>query len=217
MKFGCPLLILTAAFVGSAALGDAPPSVAETLTLSGGRVLHHVRVLSDEQDSLVVYCDEGMIKVPKSSLPGATQAAPTKAPAQAMVMQAFNPNPSSEIANAPTPRPTPTPRPMPTSPPQRLVFKGCTLVSFVPKPYRDVLGCAEVVIRNETDGPVGIEPNDLMCTTQNGRRYRGRILVTDGYPPVVKHNEVIPPNGEITDLVTFTNTSIEIASVQWSR
>jgi hypothetical protein len=69
---------------GARAADTAPPAVMATLELKDGRVLHHVRILSDEPDSLVLRADEGLLKVLKSELPqsvaGSAPARPAAPP-----------------------------------------------------------------------------------------------------------------------------------------
>ena len=91
------------------------PTPIPTLKLKDGRVLHNVQVRSNEDDSIVVRADEGLVKVAKSNLPagdrrrlpgqvgpgrrtGAGDAAVQPQPAAA------GPRPGAEAR--PTPRPT---------------------------------------------------------------------------------------------------------------
>jgi hypothetical protein len=195
----------------------------DSLALKGGRVLHNAKVMSDEGDSVVIRCDEGLVKVAKASLPqAASEAGLAKAPAPPgpeMVMQPFNPDPiqvvpEPEAKPRPAARPTPTPAPAAAPSP---VFKGCTIQSFSPRPFQNSLGCAEVVILNDTDAPVVIFPGDIVCVTADGKRLGGRQIVTDGFPPVVRRREVVPPRGSAVNQVTFTDAALDIASVQWAR
>lgn len=223
MRVRCLCLCLLAACPGTPPVraDAAPPSVIPTLELTTGRVLHHVKVISVEPDSLIVNSDEGLVKVAKSTLPPSVpQAAPSAPEASSgpqMVMQPFNPAPAADIAGAPTPKPTPKVKPTPAPRPERLVSRGLTIVSFTVKPFQNVLGCAQVVIHNDTPNPVGIAPSDLAAYTDKGARYVGRKLVADGYPPIVRRGDVVPPGGDLADIVTFTNSELPIASVQWTR
>jgi hypothetical protein len=97
------------------------------------------------------------------------------------------------------------------------VFKGCTITSFQMKSFQNVQGCAEVVIRNDTDMTVLILPRDIACITSKGQRRGGRNFVTDGFPPQVRKREFIPPQGQIDDVVTFTDDALDIATVQWAK
>jgi hypothetical protein len=206
----------------SAEPGPTPtPTPISVLTLDDGRVFHNVRVRSVEQDSIVVRADEGLVKIAKSNLPQelayAYAAKDGQAGAQDMVMQPFNPN-APQAAPAPSPPARPAPKPTPTPKPTRdPVYKGCTIVSFLPKTFQTSLGCAEVVIRNDTDAPVLINPGEIVCVTTTGARRPGRIFVTDGIPPIIKRVEVVPARGDVDDILTFTNDALDISYVQWAR
>jgi hypothetical protein len=207
--------------------GDvAPGGPWEALTLKGGRVLHHARVLSDEGEALVIRCDEGLVKAPKSALPrfAAQALAPAPAPVpdgSQMVMERFDPDsfqPEPEPEARPKPAQKPAPNTVQGAPREPSVaFMGCTIESFAAKPFQNSLGCAEVVIRNPTDSPVVIRSGDIVCVTAEGRRLVGRQIVSDGFPPVVKRREVVPPNGSLENLFTFSDEAVEIASMQWTR
>ena len=97
------------------------------------------------------------------------------------------------------------------------VYKGCTIVSFEQKPFQTSLGCAEVVIRNDTDEPVVIYPGEIICVATNGVRRQGRIMVVDGDTPSIRRQETVPAHGDIKDIVTFTNDAIDISYVLWAR
>src|SRR5580658_4161113 len=113
----------------------------DSLVLKGGRVLHNAKVMSDEGDSLVIRCDEGLLKIAKSSLPKAAGGSPAAAPSSAapeMVMQPFDP----DSAPLPEPEPQAKPKAKPKPAPERAsaakagqdpVFKGCTISSFTMK------------------------------------------------------------------------------------
>ncbi len=199
----------------------AAPAPIATLQLNDGRVLHNVRIMSDEGTSLVVHADEGLMKVTKANLPQAIadlypqKAAPAGAPE--MVMKPFNPDQTPE-GPFPTPKPKPAvDPPSPTPRPPKAVYKGCTILSYQPKAFQGTLGSAEVVIRNDTDAPVELVPGDFICITGEGKRLPGGYIVTDGNPIVIKRSELVPAFGEIDDLVAFSNRAIEIASVQWKK
>jgi hypothetical protein len=208
--------------IASRALESGPtPTPMPTLKLNDGRVLHNVVVKADQQDSIVVRANEGLLKVAKSNLPleiaDAYPVKPAQPGAQDMAMPPFNPNvpqvgPGQPPAVRPMPRPTPTPKP--TRDP---VHKGCTIVSFQPKAFQTSLGCAEVVIRNDTDTPVLINPGEIICVTTNGTRRSGRIFVTDGVPPIIKRLEIVPARGDVDDILTFTNDALDISYVEWAR
>jgi hypothetical protein len=222
---GARLLLLAVCLLAppvSRAADPAPtPTPIPTLRLNDGRVLHNVQVRSNEDNSIVVRADEGLVKIAKSNLPqDVADAYPSKA-AQAggpdLVMQPFNPNPP-QLAPGPAPVARPTPRPTPTPKPvQSAVYKGCTIVSFQSKAFQNSLGCAEVVIRNDTDDVVVINPGEIVCVTNTGVRRPGRIIVTDGVPPIIKRQEFIPARGDVDDIVTFTNDALDISYVQWAR
>src|ERR1039457_2985387 len=98
---------LCLALVGVCLMAPAPSRSAEhsptptptpipVLTLDDGRVFHNVRIKSDEQDSIVVRADEGLVKIAKANLPQdlayAYAATSDEAGAQDMVMQPFTTN-----------------------------------------------------------------------------------------------------------------------------
>src|ERR1039457_938668 len=217
------------------------PTPIPVLTLDDGRVFHNVRIKSVEQDSIVVRADEGLVKIAKANLPQdlayAYAAKSDEAGAQDMVMQPLNPNapqaaeagaqdrvmqplnPNAPQAAPGQPPPTrPAPKPTPTPKPTRdALYKGCSIVSFQPKAFQTSLGCVEVVIRNDTDTPVLINPGEIVCVTTMGARHSGRIFVTDGIPPIIKRVEVVPARGDVDDILTFTNDALDISYVQWAR
>ena len=206
------------------AADTAPPPTA-TMVLRDGRVLHNARVMSDGGASVVVRADEGLVQVAKSDLPQAlADAYPVKAPAPEgaeYVMQRFDPNQAPE---APAPEPGAKPKPKPNAgatpaPGQvaSVVYKGCTIVSFQKKSFESVLGCAEVVIQNDTDDNVQIRPGDFVCITPAGARHPGRNIFANTFPPSVKRREFVPAHGQLDDIITFGNEDMDIASVQWSR
>jgi hypothetical protein len=221
---GCTLLL--ACFLAQcpswAAPGPAGPWA--TLNIKDGRILHNVRVLSDEGDSVVVRCDEGLVKVPKSSLPQAATDSIAQAPPKPavalepdMVMRPFNPD---AVALEPEPEAKPKPAPNPAQsqrPAQGPVFKGCTIVSFQQKPFQSALGCEEVVIRNDGEAPVVLFPGNVVCMTAAGARLGGRYFIEDGFPPVTKRREVVGAQGSVDVQVFFTNGLIDVSGVQWSR
>jgi hypothetical protein len=192
-----------------------------TLELKDGRVLHNVRVMSDEAESIVVRADEGLLKIAKSNLPKAVAEAHPVSPqppaTPEMVMQPFNP-----VLPAAAPEPESKPKPVAKQAPApkagpNPVFKGCTIVSFQMKPYNNSLGCAEVVIRNDADSPAVILPGDIVCVTADGARHNGRQIVTDAFPPIVKRREIVPAHGSVDDQVTFVNDAIDISNLQWAK
>ncbi len=215
-------LLAACLFFLAARAGDASPSpVFATLELKDGRVLHNVKVMSEEPDSIIVRADEGLLKVARSDLTKeAAGAYPSKPPppvAPEMVMQPFNPTlpiaaPEQEAKPGAAPKQVPAPKAGPNP-----VYKGCTIVSFQSKPYNNSLGCAEVVIRNDGDTPAMILARDIVCLTAEGERHGGRQIVTDGFPPVVKRREIVPAHGSVDDQVTFVNEALDISSVQWAN
>jgi hypothetical protein len=200
----------------------SPAPVLETLDLKDGRVLHHVRIMEDEDTAIVVHADEGLLKIAKSLLPaGVAKPAPDASVGGDgdTIMAPFNPNPPPE---PPPEKPVAPPKPVvPKVAPEKAgpnpVFEGCTIISFQPKEMQTALGCAEVVIQNDTDSPVLIQPKDIVCIATSGQRHMGRIFITDGIPPIVKHKEIVPSHGQVDDLLTFTNAAIDVQTVQWSR
>jgi len=205
------------------AADSAPAPAVGALPLKDGRILHNVRVIADEGDSVVVRADEGLVKVAKVDLPSALSAsypAPTPTPAtEQMVMVPFNPN-QTDAAQEPEGRPKPKPD-LPSVPNtlqnNNLSFKGCTIVSFQMKPFQNVQGCAEVVIANGTDAPVVILPRNLVCSTTGGAKHPARFFVTDGFPPIIRRREVVPAQGSIDEQVIFTSDAIDISGMQWGR
>ena len=215
------LLACLAAPLAERASDSAPPAPVGSVELKDGRVLHNVSVVSNEADSIVVRADEGLVKVDKSDLPKALAGAyPAKAAAPSgpeLVMVTFDPNqvvkaPVEEPGAKPTPRPTRVP-----TPGRSPVYKGCSIISFQVKAFQSLLGCVEVVVRNDTDAAVEIRPGDFVCVTTAGARLAGRNIATDGFPPRAKRRELIPPHGEVDDIVTFANDALDMASVQWAR
>jgi hypothetical protein len=219
--------LFMAAFASAAcASRGADPGPAgpwDSLALKGGRVLHNATVLSDEGDNVVIRCDEGLVKVAKSSLPqAAADAFPAKAPAPAavqMVMQPFNPDVLP--VGPPEPEAKPKPAPPKATPAAKaapsLVYKGCTIESFTMKPFQNSLGCAEVVLQNGSDARVVVLAGDFACITTAGKRLGGRQIVVDGFPPFVKRQQVVPPGGSVDLMVTFSNDSLDGSTVQWAK
>jgi hypothetical protein len=199
-----------------------------TLVLTDGRVLHNARIVPNGGNIVAIHADEGLLLVANTLLPAgmvAPASAPTAPADPGMMMQAFDPNqaPPSEPEAKPVPKVKPepnapgTPRPIAPKPTANGVFKGCSVVSFEPKAFQNVQGCAEVVIRNETDNVVLLVPRDIVCLTAEGARHTGRFFVTDGFPPGIKRREFVPAQGQIDDVVTFTDDKLDIAAVQWTR
>jgi hypothetical protein len=195
------------------------------LALKGGRVLHNAKVLSDEGDNVVVRCDEGLVKVAKSSLPQAASAAyparPEAAAPQEMVMAPFDPDraplevepeakakakPAAAAAKAPPPAAGVT-----------SVFKGCSITSFTMKTFHNSLGCVEVVVQNASDARALILPGDFACITSDGKRLDGRQIVEDGFPQVVKRRQFVPALGSADFVVTFANEALDVSDVRWAR
>jgi hypothetical protein len=198
-------------------------SAVAVLQLKDGRVLHNARVISDEGDSVVIRSDEGLIQLAKTALPqtvAASYPVPTPTPmTEQMVMVPFNPSP---VDVTPEQEPRPKPKVAPSNVPNpvqatTLSFRGCTIVSYQPKSFQSAAGCAEVVIANSTDAPVVIFPRNLVCVTSSGARHQGRFIVTDGFPPIIKRRDVVPPQGSLDEIITFTNETLDISSVQWAR
>jgi hypothetical protein len=220
--------LIAACLLGSPGLrADAGPSrLIPSVALKDGRTLHNVKVMSSEDDSIVVHADEGLMKIMKSLLPpgfaaGAQDKAAEVAPGSDLVMQAFNPNqaPAQEPGAKPAPKVTPVPK-VPAAPKAsdvNPVFKGCTIVSFQMKTFQNVQGCAEIVIRNDSDANVVLFPRDIICVTAKGVKRGGRIFVTDGFPPQIKRRELVVAQGQIDDIVTFTDDALDIAAVHWAK
>jgi hypothetical protein len=216
-------LLLGVCLLGQTAAPAADPVPASApipvLKLNDGRVFHNVQVKKDQPDSLLVLADEGLTKIAKSRLPPALASLyPVRQPpagSPAMVMQPFNPNPNQSSLQVPGSKSPPRPTPAPTR--ALGVYKGCTIVSFESKPFQTSLGCAEVVIRNDTDEPVTIYPGEIICVTTNGMRRQGRLMVVDGDTPSIRRQETVPPHGDIKDIVTFTNDALDISYVLWAR
>jgi hypothetical protein len=213
-----------AAPLGARAADAAQPAVLGSLELKDGRVLHNVRIMSDEPDGIVVRADEGLVKIPRSDLP---QAVAGTFPAKAaepqgpeLVMQRFDPNQIVEAPRDDAPKPAPKPVQRPTqvpAPGHSPVYKGCSIISFQLKAFQTLQGCAEVVIHNDTDATVELRPGDFVCVTAAGARLGGRNMITDAFPPAIKRREFIPPRGDVDDIVTFTNDALDIVAVQWAR
>jgi hypothetical protein len=208
------------------AADSLPPAPLASVELRDGRVLHNVKVMSDEGVNVVVRADEGLLKIAKSDLPSSlADAYAAKPPAPSgppqFVMQRFDPNQAPE---APPPEPgakpkvnqaaKPAPGPTPTA---GTMYKGCTIISFQIESFQSVQGCAEVVIRNDTDQMVQIRPGEIACTTADGARHLARNIITDSFPPSVKRREFVPARGELDDIFAFANEPLDISSVQWSR
>jgi hypothetical protein len=195
---------------------DPAPAVWATLELRGGRVLHHVKVIANEPDSLVVRADEGLIKVAKASLlPPAAGFYPLSAPPRSesteMIMQPFDPNPASAVRS-----PLSIEKPA-VDPLQPKLHNGCSIVSYQLKTFPGVLGCAEIALHNDTDAPADIAPGDFGCITADRKRYRGNVMLIEGVPLGKKHKDVVPPHGDVSEIVSFTNDAIEIVAVVWIR
>jgi hypothetical protein len=217
-------LCLFSAVTVNADDAGAPQAPVTSLALKDGRVLHNVKIMSDEGASVVVRSDEGLFKVSKAILPPSSAAAypaPTPAPASApeMVMQRFDPNQAPE---APPPEPGAKAKPAakPGSAPKPVAsatFKGCSIISFQIKSFQSVRGCAEVVIRNDTDQPVILRPGEISCTTSDGAKHMARNIITDAFPPAVKRRESVPARSQVDDIFAFANEPLAISSVEWSR
>jgi hypothetical protein len=201
-----------------AAVATADPPVRPTqwtvLELKGGRVLHNVKLISDETDSIVVRADEGLVKVAKSTLPDAVAVffavkALPPGPTE-MMMVPFNGDP----ANAVRPQ-DPTEKAV-VNAGDRKLFKGCTIVGFQPRVYRRMLGCAEVTVRNDTDTPIEVSAGDFTCIATGLGPLPGRFMVIEGDPSGRKLKEVIPPHGDVEDILAFSAKPLEITGVQWS-
>ena len=209
------LLVPAATRAADTGAGPTPtPTPIPSLKLNDGRVLHNVQVRANQDSSIVVLASEGLLKIAKTNLPKEiADAYPVKSPpAQGgsdMVMQPFNPNPPGPApGQSPNEKPTPKPTRKPAFNPA--VYKGCTIVSFQPRAWQTSLGCAQVVIRNDTEEPATIYPGELFAITTDGVRHPGRIIVADGDPPTIKRQETI-------SAVTFSNDALDISYVQWAR
>jgi hypothetical protein len=212
------------------AAGDPPsPTPIPSVQLKDGRVLHNVRLMTDEGVYAVLRADEGLFQFAKAELPaGLVEVAPAPPPQAAgptqYVMQRFDPNQAPE---APPPEPGAKPKanaavkpgnPAPASNPgTAAVYRGCTIMSFQIKAFQNVQGCAEVIIRNDTDQAVPIRPGEVSCTTSDGARHVARNIISGGFPPAVKKREFVPANGQLDDIFAFANEPLAISSVQWTR
>ncbi len=221
-RIGC-LAALCLAMAGALRAADAPATYA-SVALRDGRVLHNVRVMSDDAGSVVVRADEGLLKLAKSDLPQAVaEAYPDRAPPGASteyVMQRFDPNQAPE-APPPEPggKPKPKPKPSPGPPPEAsAVHMGCAITGFQKrKAFENVLGCAEVTLQNDSDAPAPIRAADFVCVSADGTRHVGRNLFANTFPPSVKRRDVVPARGQLVDIVSFSNEDMDVALVQWSR
>ena len=231
MRRGAFIGLVLMLCVGSIPMAAADPAAIASLSLKDGRVLHNARIVSDEGASVVIRSDEGLTKVSKDELPAdALPKAPAK-PADAaasgdtggaMVMMPFDADtaPAEPVAPPEARKPLPkqgTPSPPQAKPTPNPVYKGCAITSFQVKPFQEVHGCVEVVVSNATDQIVVLHPGDFVCVTSNGARHRGRNLITDGFPPQLKRREVVPPGGQVDDIVTFTDEALDNPTVQWAR
>jgi hypothetical protein len=197
-----------------------------SVQLKDGRVLHNVKIMSDEGANVVVRADEGLLKIAKSNLPAALAGTtsppppPETGPTQ-YVMQRFDPNQAPEAA-PPEPGAKPKAKQAANAAPAATsvgvaAYKGCTIMSFQMKSFQNVQGCAEVVIRNDTDDKVMIRPGEISCTTADGARHVARNIITDSFPPSVKRREFVPARGQLDDIFAFANEPMDISSVQWTR
>ena len=209
-RLGITVLCLAAACaLGLPALSaDTASASFPTLALLDGRVLHNARIISNKPDSVVIRADEGLMMISKTKLPESVAVlypvqAPTPTPPGTM-MKPFNPNPA-DASGMPAPKPRPTPRPTPKAAENHL-FRGCSIVSFQAKAFQTSLGCAEVVIRNETDSPVEIQPGNIVCITTTGVGHAGRFFIIDGTPPIVKRSEITFRRGEISTTSSHLQT-----------
>jgi hypothetical protein len=220
-------LLLMPAVPAAADTAPPPPAPIASMALRDGRVLHNVKIMSDEGASIVVRADEGLVQIEKSNLPqGVADAFPKRAPAPEtgadLVMQRFDPNQAPEAPppepGGAKPKPKPagiaTPAPAPVA---NAVYKGCTIVSFQKKSFENVLGCAEVIIQNDSEENTQIRPGDFVCITADGVRHPGRNIFANTFPPSVKRREFVPAHLQLDDIITFGNEDLDIASVQWAR
>ena len=226
MRIRAVVVRIVALTLGGLCHGADAPENGE-VELLDGRVLHHVRVLEDEGASIVIRADEGLIKVAKDDLPASAhlRLAPKAAQGSAdssLVMKPFDPDlvpaeaPAAPEPNKPAPRPA-SPPPQGVHPAVSAVYKGCSIKSFQVKPYQGALGCLEVIVSNPTDQVVVLHPGDFVCITSSGSRHIGRNLITEGYPPRLKRREVVPQQGEIDDIVTFTEERLDNPTVEWAH
>jgi hypothetical protein len=198
-----------------------PTPVPAFMQTRNGKVYHDPKLVALEADSVVFNTREGLVKVPKANLTDATLAALhiTRDPASAdMVMDTPNLQAPSATPTPPTSKPTPKPRTTPLpKPPPNPVYKGCTITSFAPKVFGTVQGCAEVVIQNDTESPVVVYPHDFAAVTPSGSLVRGHKLIMESYPPIIRRSDTVSPKGTLTEIVTFIDGPLEIASVRWAH
>lgn len=212
----CGVLGAALVLIAAVAAADppAPPTQWTVLELKGGRVLHNARLISNETDSIVVRADEGLVKVAKVTLPDSVAAlyavkAPVAGPPE-MMMVPFNGDPANAV------RPQDPAEKAVVNGVDRKLFKGCTIVGFQPRVYRRMLGCAEITVRNDTDTAIEVSAADFTCIAAGLGPIPGRFMVVEGDPTSRKLKEVIPPHGDVDDILAFSAKPLEITGVQWS-
>jgi hypothetical protein len=219
------LAALCAGIQAAGAEGGPSPTPVPSLALGDGRVLHHAVVMDDAGSMVVIRSDEGLVEVSKALLPGATGTAAPPAvaagPETGLVMPAFNPDQGPPGEPEARPKPAQKPQgnvaPKPLSP-SGAAFRSCTLASFEMKAFQNILGCAEVSVRNDGDSPVVLHPGDFACVLEGGSRRPGRNFIsTQSQPAVVGRREVVGPGATAEFLVTFADEALEITAVQWAR
>ena len=218
------LCVIMAMVLAPIAAADSAPASA-VVPLKDGRTLHSARVIDSGAGWVTLRSDEGIFKVAASDLPAgmAVPLAPVPrgadAPPSGMVFERFDPN-QEPISEAPPPAQKPAvavPKPAAAAADQTSEYRGCEIASFEPKEVQGVQGCAVVVIRNSSFEGVVLRPGEISCTIAGGGRRPGRFFFSDTVPVSVLRREVVPAHGELTVIVTFANTPLDITAVLWSR
>jgi len=198
---------------------DPAPAPIPALALKSGRTLHNVKIMSDEPDSLVVRASEGLIKVKKGDLPAEWAA---KYPARSAPPETVS-APALDLRPPYTPpvratRPPAQPARKAQAAPVITVFKGCTILAYEAKPFQSALGSAEIHIRNDSETPAEILPQDIVCLAADGSAHAGRFLVAvpDTGASIVKRKDVVPAYGELRDFVIFSTEALEITEIRWA-
>jgi hypothetical protein len=62
-----------------------------------------------------------------------------------------------------------------------------------------------------------ILPGNFACVTADGKRLAGRQIVIDGFPPIIRRRQIVPPHGSSDFEVTFSNDALDAPVVQWAK
>ena len=206
-------LLLLAACLGLVA--RAAGSIGD-IQLKSGKVLHKVKVLSDEPDSLVVFATEGMMKVKKADLPPALAA---RFPEREAPPPPPPPLVNKSLSDVPPEPETRQARPPAAPPVDPNLFMGCLITNYQVKPVQATLGCVEVTIHNSTEAAVTIAPKMIGCITTDGKRHTGGrfFVINDAGSMTMKRQETIPASGDVTDVVYFQTDALDLQTVGWAR